>query len=85
MSEVRAVRPQLFETLAQLALLQMAYSRLGHKYLSFAMPTGPDNAPTQAGVKKFFSTAWPLSLLRLVASWSHAHSVEAFSPLPLHT
>ena len=86
MSEVRAVWPQLhkdvqkymacFETLAQLALLQMAQSRLGHKYLSFARRAGSDNIPTEAGVNKLFSTAWPLSLfLRLVASWSHAHSV----------
>ena len=86
MQEVRAVWPQLrkdaqkyiacFETLAQLALLQMAHARLGHRYLSFAMPAGSDNTPTEAGVNKLFSTAWPLSLfLRLVASWSHAHSV----------
>ena len=86
MSEVREVWPQLhkdaqkyiarFETLAQLALLQMAHSRLGHKYLSFAMPTGSDNTAAEAGVNKLFSTSWPLSLfLRLVASWSHAHSV----------
>ena len=87
MQEVRALWPQLhkeaqryiacFETLAQLALLQMAHSRLGHRYLSFAMPAGSDNTPTKAGVNKLFSTAWPLSLfLRLVASWSHAHSVS---------
>ena len=85
MSEVREVWPQLrkdvqkyiacFETLAQLALLQMAHSRLGHKYLSFAMFAGSDNTPTEAGVNKLFSTSWPLSLfLRPVASWSHAHS-----------
>ena len=85
MSQIREVWPQLhkdaqkyiacFETLAQLALLQMAHSRLGHKYLSFAMPAG-SNTPTEAGVNKLFSTAWPLSLfLRLVASWSHARSV----------
>ena len=86
MSQVRDVWPQLrkdaqkyiacFETLAQLALLQMARSRLDHKYLSFAVPAGSDDTPTEAGVNKLFSTAWPLSLfLRLVASWSHAHSV----------
>ena len=47
-----------------------------HRYLSFAMPAGSDNASTEAEVNKLFSTAWPLSLfLRLVASWSHAHSV----------
>ena len=72
MAQIREVWPQLhkdaqqyiacFETLAQLALLQMAHSRLGHKYLSFAMPAGSDNTPTEAGVNKLFSTAWPLSL-----------------------
>ena len=86
MQEVRSVWQQLrkdaqkyiacFETLAQLALLQMAHARLGHRYMSFAMPAGSDNTPTEAGVNKLFSTAWPLSLfLRLVASWSRAHSV----------
>ena len=76
-SEVREVWPQLrkdaekyiacFETLAQLALLQMA-----------------DNTPTEAAVNKLFSTAWPLSFfLRLVASWSHAHSVAGSRPLAL--
>ena len=65
-----------FETLAQLALLQMARNGLGHKCLSLAMPAGSDNTPKEAGVNKLFSTAWPISLfLRLVASLSHAHSV----------
>ena len=83
MSEVRDVWLQLhkdaqkyiacFETLAQLALLQMAHSRLGHKYLSFSMPANSDNTPTEAGSNKPRSTAW--LFLRLVASWSHAHSV----------
>ena len=50
MAQIREVWPQLhkdaqkyiacFETLAQLALLQMAHSRLGHKYLFLAMPAG---------------------------------------------
>ena len=61
---------------AKLHSLQMARSRLDHKYLSCAMPAGSDNTPAEAGVNKLVSTAWPLSLfLRLVASWSHAHSV----------
>ena len=47
-----------FATLAQLALPQMAHSRLGHRYMSFAMPAGSDNTPTEAGVHKLFSTAW---------------------------
>ena len=36
----------------------VAHSRLGHKYLSFAMPEGSDNTPTEAGVNKLFSTAF---------------------------
>ena len=62
-SEVRDVRaaPQrrskVHSLLRDIGLLQMAHSRLGHKYLSFAMPAGSDNTPAEAGVNKLFSTA----------------------------
>ena len=84
--EVRAAWPFLtkepqryiacFETIAQLALAMMAKSCLGITGQRFAVPSGSDNVPTEAGLAKLFTTAWPLShFLRLVAAWSHANAV----------
>ena len=61
----------------------MAHARLGHRYMSFAVPAGSDNTPTEAGVNKLFSAAFPVCLfLCLVASFMVARSYG--SPLVSH-
>ncbi|CAE7389204.1 unnamed protein product, partial [Symbiodinium microadriaticum] len=50
-----------FETLAQLALAMTAKAHHGHTRLSLCLPTESDNTPTEGGVNKLFTTAWPLS------------------------
>ncbi|OLP82978.1 hypothetical protein AK812_SmicGene36338 [Symbiodinium microadriaticum] len=65
-----------FETLAQLALAMTAKAHHGHTRLSLCLPTESDNTPTEGGVNKLFTTAWPLSeFLSLIASWSSANGV----------
>ena len=66
-----------FETLAQLALAMTAKSHHGHTRLSLCLPTESDNTPTEGGVNKLFTTAWPLSeFLSLIASWSSANGAS---------
>ena len=66
-----------FETLAQLALAMTAKAYHGQTRLSLCLPTQSDNAPTEGGVNKLFTTSWPLSVfLGLIASWSSANSIH---------
>ena len=87
MSEVRSLWPFMskdaqkyiacFEALAQLALAMCARERHACSHLSICLPSGSDNTPTEGGVNKLFTTAWPLSaFLCLIASWCSAHGVQ---------
>ena len=70
MSEARTLWPQLqdtaqryiacFETLAQLALAMMAHRTYSAKQGSFTPASASDNARTEAGLDKLWSTAEPL-------------------------
>ena len=63
-----------FETLAQLALMRIAWSCEGQSVHGICMPTGTDNTASEAGVNKLFTTAWPLQVfVQLVAAWAHKH------------
>ena len=65
-----------FEALAQLVLLQAAYSRLRHRHATFKLPSGSDNTAATSGSNTLFTTSWPLSyFLRLTAGWAHTHNV----------
>ena len=81
MQEIRTVWPQLqedacFETLAQLALAMVAHRTRASTHWSFALPAASDNAPTEAGLDRMWSTAEPLgSFLKLAASWAARHNV----------
>ena len=79
MAEVRSIWPALhdtaqkyiacFETLAQLALAMLAHSTCAARHWSFTLPAASDNAPTEAGLDKLWSTAEPLgTFLKLAAS-----------------
>ena len=87
MSEARTLWPQLqdtaqryiacFETLAQLALAMMARRTCSTKQWSFTLPSASDNAPTEAGLDKLWSTAGPLgSFLKLAAAWAARHGIQ---------
>ena len=66
-----------FETLAQLALAMAARDRRTTSHLSLCLPAESDNAPTESGVNKLFTTSWPLSeFLGPLAPWSSSHAVE---------
>ena len=57
-----------FETLAQLALMRVAWSCEGQGVRGICMPTGTDNTASEAGVN------WPLQVfVQLVAAWAHKH------------
>ena len=59
-----------FETLAQLALMRIAWSCEKQSVHGICMPTGTDNTASEAGVNKLFTTAWPLQVfVQLVAAW----------------
>ena len=86
MDTVRGWRPFLtkraqtyiasFEALAQLVLLQAAYSRFRHRHSIFRLPSGSDNTAATSGSNTLFTTSWPLSyFLRLTAGWAHTHNV----------
>ena len=63
-----------FETLAQLALMRIAWSCEGQSVRGICMPTGTDNTASEAGVNKLFTTAWPLQVFaQPVAAWAHKH------------
>ena len=63
-----------FETLAQLALMRIAWSCEGQGAHGICMPTGTDNTASKAGVNKLFTTSWPLQVfVQLVAAWAHKH------------
>ena len=69
-ADVQAEWP-CFETLAQLALMHIAWTAEGQAR-SVCIPTGTDNAAAEAGVNKLFTTAWPLQMfVQLVAAWAH--------------
>ena len=85
MSEARTIWPALqdtaqryiafFETLAQLALAQLAH----YAPLSTGLSPCPasDNAPTEAGLDKLWSNAEPLgSFLNMAAAWAAKHHVQ---------
>ena len=58
-----------FETLAQLALMRVAWAAEGQECHSVCIPTGTDNTASEAGVNKLFTAAWPLQLfVQLVAA-----------------
>ena len=87
MTEIRSVWPTLqdtaqryiacFETLAQLALAMVAHSTCSARRWSFTLPAASDNAPTEAGLDKLWSTAEPLgSFLKLAAAWAAKHHVD---------
>ena len=47
------------------------------KLWSFTLPAASDNAPTEAGLDKLWSTAEPLgSFLKLAAAWAAKHHVD---------
>ena len=88
MSEVRSVWPALqdtaqryiacFETLAQLALAMLAHGTCSARLWSFTLPAASDNAPTEAGLDKLWSTAEPLrTFLKLAAAWAAKHHVDS--------
>ena len=63
-----------FETLAQLALMRIAWSCEGQGVHGICMPAGTDNTASKAGVNKLFTTSWPLQVfVQLVAAWAHKH------------
>ena len=65
-----------FEALAQLVLLQAAYSRLRHRHSTFRLASGSDNTAATSGSNTLFTTSWPLSyFLRLTAGWAHTRNV----------
>ena len=87
MSEARALWPQLqdtaqryiacFETLAQLALTMMVHRTCSARQWSFTLPSASDNAPTEAGLNKLWSTAEPLgSFFKLAAAWAARHGIQ---------
>ena len=87
MSEIRSLWPALqdtaqryiacFETLAQLALAMLAHSTCSARLWSFTLPAASDNAPTEAGLDKLWSTAEPLgTFLKLAAAWAAKHHVD---------
>ena len=86
-AEVRSMWPALqdtaqkyiacFETLAQLALAMLARSTCAAWHWSFTLPAASDNAPTEAGLDKLWSTAEPLgTCLKLAAAWAAKHHVD---------
>ena len=63
-----------FETLAQLALMRVAWTAEGQAVRGMCMPSGTDNTAAEAGVNKLFTTAWPLQVfVQLVAAWAYKH------------
>ena len=87
MADIRSVWPSLqdtaqryiacFETLSQLALAMLAHRTCAAKLWSFSLPAASDNAPTEAGLDKLWSTAEPLrSFLKLAAAWAAKHHVD---------
>ena len=63
-----------FETLAQLALMRIAWTAGGQAVHGLCMPSGTDNTASEAGVNKLFTTAWPLQIfVQLVAAWAYKH------------
>ena len=86
-AEVRTVWPGLqdtaqrylacFETLAQLALAMLAHRTCAAQLWSFTLPAASDNAPTEAGLDKLWSTAEPLgSFSKIAAAWAAKHHVD---------
>ena len=66
-----------FETLAQLALAQLAHQSCSAKHWSFTLPAASNNAPTEAGLDKLWSAAEPLSsFLKMAAAWAAKHHVQ---------
>ena len=62
-----------FETLAQLALMRIAWAAEGQTCHCVCIPTGADNTASEAGVNKLFTAAWPLQLfVQLVGLGSQA-------------
>ena len=62
-----------FETLAQLALMRIAWTAEGQAR-GLCMPSGTDNTASEAGVNKLFTAAWPLQIfVQLVAAWAYKH------------
>ena len=61
-----------FETLAQLALVRVAWTTEGQAMHGLC---GTDNTASEAGVNKLFTTAWPLQIfVQLVAAWAYKRS-----------
>ena len=70
-SDLPSVVP-CFETLAQLALMRVAWATEGQAVHGLCMPSGTDNTASEAGVNKLFTTAWPLQIfVQLVAAWAY--------------
>ena len=61
-------------TLAQLALMRIAWTAKGQAVHGICMPSGTGNTASEAGVNKLFTTAWPLQIfVQLVAAWAYKH------------
>ena len=57
-----------FETLAQLALMRIAWTGEGQAVHGLCMPSSTDNTASEARLNKLFTTAWPLQIfVQLVA------------------
>ena len=87
MTEARTLWPALqdnaqryiacYETLAQLALAQLAHYTCSAKHWFFTLPAASDNMPTEAGLDKLWSTAEPLgTFLKMAAAWAAKHHVQ---------
>ena len=61
-----------FETLAQLALMRIAWTAEGQAARGLRMPSSTDNTAPEAGVNKLFTTACPLQIF-VVAAWAYKH------------
>ena len=69
-----------FETLAQLALMRVAWTAEGQAAHGVRMPSSTDNAASEAGVNKLFTAAWPLQIFaQLVAAWAYKHKWSALA------
>ena len=62
---------QIHRSQWQLALAMLSRRACAAKHWSFMLPAASDNAPTEAGLDKLWSTAEPLgSFLQLAAAWA---------------
>ena len=62
--------------------MRIAWLAEGQTSHSVCIPTGTDNTVAEAGVKKLFTTPWPLQVFMQLVAWAHKHKwhvVAAFA------